>query len=135
MKRNPDGTFPKGVSGNPGGTTLSLLRQAREKFGDRYLDLVDLAVRIAFGETPDGYKDIKPADRRAFAEMALNRIGGKPKEHVEISGGVTPEQAALLEALRMTPHERRLAQDSTAAEDDAAMDRLTDADADSDTAD
>ena len=46
----------------------------------------------------------------------------KPKEHVELTGGFTPEQVQLFEALKLTPHERRIAaQDTTAIEDDAAL--------------
>lgn len=57
-----------------------------------------------------------------------NRLLGKPKETLEVSGGMTPEQVALFDALRMTPHERRLAaQNSTA---DAIEDAKAAADAD-----
>ena len=45
----------------------------------------------------------------------------KPKEHVQLDASLTEADRALLEAMRMTPHERRQvieAQDATIVDDD-----------------
>lgn len=129
--------YEKGRSGNPGGK-ISLRRDLERasaiwKGSNEHADLVGLdpetararwwamILPVAFAG-PRGQKD---SNWTYAASEVGNRLLGKPKESVEISGGLTAEQAALFEALKLTPHERRLAaQDSTggdAAADDAAM--------------
>jgi hypothetical protein len=73
--------------------------------------LIHLHLDIAYSSNE------RTKDRLQAAGAALDRGYGKPKQALEVSGGVPEEQLAALEALRMTPHERRQAmeaQDSTA---------------------
>lgn len=68
-------------------------------------------------EVMDGYRAIfrrlwsiiirgDDKDSIAAIKLLLERTDGKPREYVEVTGA-SPEQAAALEALRMTPEERR----------------------------
>lgn len=120
------GSFKPGQSGNPDGRLKGVEKRARAVIearsykahdGQTYTGLealIHLYLDIAFDETQ------MAKDRLKAGETAVDRGFGKVKESVEVTGGISPDQQALLDALRMTPHERRLAaQDST--EDDHAM--------------
>jgi hypothetical protein len=89
---------------------------------ERWVDAWEMArirlVRIMqFGEDKDAIAAIKLMYERAF---------GKPRESVDMTvNDVTEEHQRMLEALRMTPHERRRAleaQDSTVDEAHDAID-------------
>lgn len=128
--------FRPGVSGNPGGKVS--LRKDLERAGAIWKGSDDPGVAELAGLTPEdararwwamilpvafaGPRGPKDSNWTYAASEVGNRLLGKAKESIEISGGITPEAQALLEALRMTPHERRqlAAQDTTAAEDEAA---------------
>lgn len=109
-------TWVKGMpSPNPGGR-VSIIKALE----DRGLDARSLTAEIV-GHLIDGMRELDKSDPswRFCAEQLLNRLMGKPKETVDLNvGGASPEQEALLEAIRMTPHERRLA--AAKAPDDAA---------------
>lgn len=114
-------SWAKGVSPNPSGrprVKIDELNAALEKLGKTrtgvVTDLVECSLKWLL--------DSESSDRlRTYAHDYLARyIQGLPTQKHEVAGGLTPEQIAFVEALKMTPHERRLAQDSTAAEDDAA---------------
>ena len=127
--------FVKGVSGNPGGRKKGVERRYREvvevneytaRNGQTYKG-VDALVMVLLDIATN------PAElgsyRRAAVDSIVDRGWGKVKEQHEISGGMTPEQSAFFEAIRMTPHERAIAaQDATipdeAADDDAAAAEL-----------
>lgn len=116
--------FAKGVSGNPGGRSSAaaeLARRIRERTGDGF-ELIDFALGVLRGtgktdrppDAPDGWKPIKVPDdpkSRMFALDWLSERGwGKAKQDLDILLGtveLTPQQSAMLEALRMSPHERR----------------------------
>lgn len=127
--------WQKGQSGNPNGRPKGLERRVREIVGDDFEMLVRAQIQIAKGQAPDCAPklEIKASDStRAFVAL-LDRGWGKPKEQHEITGGMTPEQMAIFEALKLTPYERRLAaQDTTTPDDviadDAAMSELVDGD-------
>lgn len=123
------GRWTKGQSGNPGGRKRGVEKWFRKvaeervyiaKDGTKYTGLDALAhvlLDIAYDH------DEQARDRRAAVDSFVDRGWGKVKEQHEITGGMTPEQAAFFEAIRMTPHERRLAaQDSTIPDDVAADD-------------
>jgi hypothetical protein len=117
--------FEPGRSGNPGGRTREqrtrerllsdAIREIGGKNGKLYVDrLHEIALH---GEHRDSLKAIVVLLERAF---------GKAPDYLQVEGAISdPRVQGLLEALRMTPHERRIAaQDTTADEDSAAMDEL-----------
>jgi hypothetical protein len=105
--------FQPGQSGNPGGRVKGAEARAREiassreyvaDNGEKYTGaeamlhvLIDIAVD----------KDEKSRERIAAANSVLDRVEGKPKQAVDVTGTMDPQSVALVEALRMTPHERR----------------------------
>ncbi len=136
-------TFKKGQSGNPGGREKGAERRAKEAAeareyiaddGQKYTGreaLYHALLDIAFD------RDEKARDRTGAIVAFLDRVDGKPKQAVSVSGEVDPANLALLDALRMTPHERRAhlarieqeerevldaSQDSTHASDDTDLD-------------
>lgn len=129
--------FPKGTSGNPGGKSelkkileaANLLNPACPKTpAEARAKWWATVAPIAFA----GPQSSSDKNWSYAAKEIGERLFGKPKESVEISGGLSPDQQALFEALKLTPHERRLAaQDATipeAAEDDAALAEMLDGD-------
>ena len=88
-KRNPDGTFKKGTSGNPGGRNkgiAALVKSLSNDYED-YIILLDKWVK-------DDTLAIK--DRRACLAEILDRSMGKPTQRHEINThniviGGTPE--------------------------------------------
>lgn len=101
--------FPRGKSGNPGGRPKAAVAMAaliREKTNDG-ADLVDFALKVQKGEIPE----MADAKSRRWAHDWLSDRGfGKPIQDIDVLIGtvdLTPEQQALLEALKMSPHERR----------------------------
>lgn len=109
-----------GQSGNPGGRPS--YAKALEVNGTTTPDLLAKLV----GKALTWLDDDADQKRSEYAHMWLTerilRIG-KPKEEMDLNvAGASPEQMALIDALRMTPHERRKAieaQDTTATSDAA----------------
>jgi hypothetical protein len=104
--------FQPGVSGNPGGRTAwsKACRDAGFDPAELSVEVIRRRVEAMRTMDPD-----TPSWREVTADL-MNRFFGKPKESVDVNvGGPSPDQQALLDALRMTPHERRQAQaqDST----------------------
>lgn len=110
------------MSGNPGGREKGTERMLREQFGKDVPAMVGVLVDLALGRDVVGYEDVDPNGRIKCAALALDRITGKAKEHVEISGELSPIDSALLSALHMTPQERRNKLAEIDAEDQAALD-------------
>lgn len=96
---------------------LSLANAIRRRFPPERI--VDMAESLA------GSDDERV--RMALLQWIADRGFGKVVENIDVRGGLTPEQQALFDALRLTPHERRNAEPEAAA-DDAAMSELVDAD-------
>lgn len=126
--------FKPGQSGNPGGRKRGVERALRDAW-DRlaraggHESAIDEWVGVVHGIMSNTGAEDK--DRLAAARLLKEHTYGMAKQALAVTGDVTPEAQALLAALRLTPHERRLidhAQDSTAAEDDAAMEALTSGD-------
>lgn len=117
--------FEKGKSGNPGGRAKGFDRQIREEFGGDVRLLVAVLVDLALGKTPPGFEhaEIRTSDRIKAGAEALDRIVGKPSQTIDaaMTVGITPEQAAILAAINLTPHERRKRMDELAREDDDAI--------------
>lgn len=108
--------FVKGVSGNPGGRAKELVRQVREKYADDVPKIVEVLRDLALGKTPEGYgySEIKTSDRIKAGAEVLDRVLGKAHQEIEATvTDVTESQRRMLEALAMTPHQRRKALDST----------------------
>lgn len=146
--------FQKGISGNPGGRSSAaaeLARRIRERTSDG-LELIDFAIGVLRGtgatvrppDAPTNWQATKVPDdpkSRMFALDWLSERGwGKSKQDLDILIGqveLTPEQRAMLDALRMSPHERRerieqLRQRMLGAAAEAPRDRAGAQDADDD---
>jgi hypothetical protein len=127
-KRTFGKPFTKGVSGNPGGrpkieNDLAAvgaadpnLPSSTEEARRRWWAMI---LPVAFAGPSGNPKG--DADWRYAAQEVGNRLLGKPKEHVEVSGSITPAESALLAAIRMTPDERMRRLRELDAEDQAAL--------------
>lgn len=102
-KRAPGRPFKPGKSGNPGGRVKdckSATEILRAKLTPE--ERADMLIEMAMSAKDERVK--------LQARLAIwDRTDGKVKDQLEVSGGISPEQQALLDALRMTPHERRQA--------------------------
>jgi hypothetical protein len=122
--------FEKGKSGNPGGRS-----KVDKRFGDVWdkreeypgLDGIEKAAALLADIAFNAKESAR--DRMRAAELFMHYRVGKPREKIELEGSIAPGAIAFIDALRMTPHERRLlaAQEST-ADDDAAMTELVNGD-------
>src|ERR1700748_347101 len=94
--------FQKGVCPNPGGKpkAVKILRDMiAERTGDG-IEMVELACAAMRGEI-DGVS-------REYAHQWLSdRYFGKPQQERDVSVGITVEQIAAVDALKLSPHERR----------------------------
>jgi hypothetical protein len=79
---NPHG-FKKGVSGNPAGQPKGVIRQLREKHREDLPKLMQAAVDIALD------KEAKGSDRLKAVELVFDRLLGKPKQSIDLTGDVT----------------------------------------------
>lgn len=101
-KRGPGRPFQPGQSGNPGGRVanqLSVAEVLRRKLSPD--ERADMLIELA--------QQAEDERVRLQARLAIiERTDGKVKDTVDLNhSGVSPTQAALLDALRLTPHERR----------------------------
>ena len=94
----------KGQSGNPGGKKMGPINAARELIGSMTRDGAEL-FEILIGIARGGEKD---ADRVKAADILLERLYGKAPQQLDVTNTVTPAQQALLDALALSPHERRV---------------------------
>lgn len=123
----------KGQSGNPSGRVKELPAKIRELYRDDVAKIVEVLRDLALGKTPDGYdEEIKTSDRIKAGAEVLDRVLGKAPQSIsgDLNVGISPEQAAVLAAIQLTPHERRQRLDRIAAEDEAALAEHNDADSD-----
>jgi hypothetical protein len=116
--------FKPGQSGNPDGRARGVERIVRETIAnmrenvgkiderDGWETLTRLLYRIA---TQDGYE---AKDKIAATKLLFERGWGTPKAEIEVTATVTSEQLALIEAVRMTPHERRQLLGESSGDDD-----------------
>lgn len=112
-KRKPNpGAFKPGQSGNPLGRTpgqRGIYARLVERFGEDIEGLIDIEIRLAKGESVPGYEDVKARDRLFALQDAADRVAGKAL--TQISGsvdiGVSEDQQALLDAIKLSPEERR----------------------------
>src|SRR5262245_61456119 len=106
--------FPPGQSGNPGGRSrgaTAMARMIREETRDG-AELVEFALAILRGKNLDGTPNpmATPSSRMYAHQWLSDRGFGKRTQDVDLLVGateLTPEQATMLGALRMSPHERR----------------------------
>lgn len=120
--------WSKGQSGNPGGrpkieNDLAAVGAAdpnlpgtTEEARRRWWAMIMTRAYQGPNGSPKG-----DADWRYAAQELGNRLLGKPKEHVEVSGSITPAESALLAAIRMTPDERMRRLKELDVEDQAAL--------------
>lgn len=109
-------TFPPGRSGNPGGRGKGIERAAREE-ADGWAETQGITgehaglralMRVGFKAIESDSTD--PRDRFQWTKMLLERVGGKPREAIDLQVDgplIDARMIALVEAARMTPHERR----------------------------
>jgi hypothetical protein len=121
------GRWKKGESGNPGGRPKIAEAWDKATGGKTTAQVAADALKLVYEVMMKGPRDARDPCWTFATQKVLEYTIGKPKEQVEVTGGITPEAQALLEALRLTPHERRMVIDA-AAEDAAAMDELVDGD-------
>lgn len=96
--------FRPGQSGNEGGRPRGLERLFRDKLGEGGVDeAIDILLTVM--------RDPKAAakDRLRAVEIIFDRGWGKPTQTVngEIGIGMSAEQQAFLDALQLSPEERR----------------------------
>lgn len=104
--RRPDGTFAKGVSGNPQGQP-QWVREFRDAFGKRCAPLAEQVLHdVLSGAEPDA----KVSDKVSAADTVLKYVLPKPTQQVEVTvpqgaqfAGYTP--AELLELAKQKPKE------------------------------
>lgn len=106
---------PGGPSPNPGGRSraqqrvrhliLDVLGEGSDSSEQDGRELVQIIVRVARGL--DG--DLNDAKSRRWAlDWLTAHVYGKPTQHVEVSAEtITPEDRALLDALKLSPNARR----------------------------
>lgn len=102
--------FKKGVSGNPGGCPKSV-KAIRDLIAERTgngVEMVDLAVAAMRGQ-------IKGLSREYAHQWLSDRYYGKVKQALDVNVDITVEQLAALEALKLSPHERRVRMDDLRA--------------------
>ena len=82
VSRNPDGTFPKGVSGNPGGRPAfaRVVREYAQQFTEEAIDGLVILARQK--------KDLKVA--KAAWDSVLDRAVGRPAQEVSGPDGESP---------------------------------------------
>lgn len=106
-KRNANGTFVKGHSGNPAGRPRGLIRWAREQ-AERVLKEKgpDGDAFAVMGNILHGDYGAEPSDRiSAFKELA-NRALGKSMSYVEITGAdEEPMATATIDPSKLTDAE------------------------------
>lgn len=127
VKNRKPGTWGAGTSGNPGGRPRGIEAKLRERFGDDAITLIGVLVQLGRGEVPEGYggeTEIKTSDRIRACEIVLDRILGKPTQAIEgaVDVSLSPTQIAVMEALKLTPHERRQQRIAIEADVDADED-------------
>lgn len=138
-KHTTSTSFKPGQSGNPSGRRKGGIERLTQDEIEAFTHDFEGEIGVLTGWKALRYRAFQIAlrgeDKDAIRaiEWLHSRAFGKPKEEVALTGGLSPEQQALFEALRMTPHERRVAsQDSTIADesaaDDEAMSELVNAD-------
>ncbi len=117
-RRNP-GRFKPGQSGNPGGPPKHILTKIREAHADDPIAIVALWIRLAKGEKVEGYGDAGAKERLRAGEPAVDRLLGKSTQVLDatIRDGHVDQ---LVEALKLSPHERRERLAKIAAEDEYA---------------
>lgn len=86
QERNPDGTFPKGISGNPAGKPKGTLSFATK--WERMVEKIAMQNNLTPEEIDEqlllvGYKKAKDGDY-SFYRDAMDRIHGKPMQPTEL---------------------------------------------------
>jgi hypothetical protein len=80
--------FKKGETGNAGGRPRGIDRRLRERFGGDVEAMTEVQVSIAKGKKPEGvdFGTITAADSTRAYVAVMDRLGGKPSQHVEHGG-------------------------------------------------
>jgi len=109
-------TWKPGESGHPGGRGKGIERVAREQ-ADAWAEKLGFvgqhaglraAIQMACNRIDSGELDDK--DLLAYIKFVVERIAGKARETVDLQVDgpvIDARMIALVEAARMTPHERR----------------------------
>ena len=95
VKRNPDGTFPQGVSGNPKGRPPKATEAAYARIEQEIITHEDYRLPVVFviennqpRILPQLDPESTPADRARSATWIADRIRGKPVDYIrELADG------------------------------------------------
>ena len=95
--RNEDGTFKKGVSGNPGGRPkrTPAEQKAIDMMKEATPEMVELVLSIANNEKASYYA------RLQAAELILNRSMGKPETYLRVENGEQSVEEATASLLAL----------------------------------
>ena len=97
IERNADGTFQKGVSGNPGGRPKRT--PAEQQAIDRMKEITPEAVEVVY-DILKGEKTTVYAKLQA-AELILNRAMGRPETYLRVEAADESQEQAGLSLLEL----------------------------------
>lgn len=94
-KRQQDGRFARGASGNPGGRPKEISARVRELIRERTGDLEDVVTFLISVMTDP---TARSADRIAAATALLDRAIGKPVAEIQLDAALTATASPSLPA-------------------------------------
>ena len=97
IERNADGTFQKGVSGNPGGRPkrTPAEQQAIDRMKEITPEAVDVVYKILTGDKTTVYAKLQAA------ELILNRAMGRPETYLRVEAADESQEQAGLSLLEL----------------------------------
>ena len=97
VERNADGTFQKGVSGNPGGRPkrTPAVQQAIDRMKEITPEAVEVVYKILKDEKTTVYAKLQAA------ELILNRAMGRPETYLRVEAADESQEQAGLSLLEL----------------------------------
>ena len=97
IERNANGTFQKGVSGNPGGRPKRT--PAEQQAIDRMKEITPEAVEVVYGILTDDKTTVYA--KLQAAELILNRAMGRPETYLRVEAADESQEQAGLSLLEL----------------------------------